>query len=396
MTTRDTSQINVTSTAPGTAAGDYLRQFWQPVAFSVDLDVKRPRRVKILGEELTLYRDQAGGAHLVDGSCAHRGARLSLGWIEPDGLRCRYHGWKYDFSGQCIDQPAEVRSFAKKMCIRSFRTVERYGVIFALLAPRSNAPFIEMFGRDDLDPSSGVHFAHFSMIRSYNYFQDLENLVDSSHVPFLHGQSAFRGTERAGSDAAPVESEIATISAEETEYGLLETSSSPGGVARSILYTMPNAVYFRTCADRRFMDLESAIWVVPIDDDSHMFYSVTSIAPDQADILERARMAEAHCATVGRDALHRQLDELVRAVLDGSKSIEEVKQRPMSVHIEDCIVQASQGVVHGRANEHLGESDRAMSLLRRLWKRELEAQAQGRPPTSFREPPRLPRGVYAI
>ena len=144
------------------------------------------------------------------------------------------------------------------------------------------------------------------------------------------------------------------------------------------------------------MDLESAIWVVPIDDVSHMFYSVISIAPDQTEIRERARVAEAHYATVGRDAVHRQLDELVRGVLDGSKSIEEVKVRPFAVHIEDCIVQASQGVLHKRANEHLGESDGGMILLRKLWKRELEAQAQGKPLTPFQGPTRLPRGVYAI
>jgi len=145
------------------------------------------------------------------------------------------------FDGQCLEQPAELRPFAKKMCIRSFRTVERYGVIFALLAPQSAAmPFVEMFGRDDLEANSGVYFTHFSMIRNYNYFQDLENLVDSSHVPFLHGRSAFRVTESDEGDVAPAGSDVATISAKETEYGLLETSSNPGGIARSILYVMPN------------------------------------------------------------------------------------------------------------------------------------------------------------
>jgi len=396
MSTRETSQINSASTLPGTLAGAYLRQFWQPVAFSADLAAERPRHVKLMGEEFTLYRDKAGGVHLVDGNCAHRGARLALGWVEPDGIRCRYHGWKYDFAGQCVEQPAELRSFAKKMCVRNFRTVERYGVIFVLLAPQADAPFVEMFGRDDLEQTSGVHFHHFSMVRNYNYFQDLENLVDSSHVPFLHGRSAFRSSETEGGDVAPRVSEVATITAQETEYGMLETSSSPGGVARSILYVMPNAVYFRTCADRRFMDMEAAIWVVPIDDVSHMFYSVMAVAPDQREILERVRLAEARCASLGRDAVHRQMDELIRAVLDGSKSIEDVKSVPFSVHIEDCIVQASQGVLCKRANEHLGESDGGMILLRRLWKRELEAQAQGRPLTSFRGPTRLPRGVYAI
>jgi phenylpropionate dioxygenase-like ring-hydroxylating dioxygenase large terminal subunit len=274
--------------------------------------------------------------------------------------------------------------------------VERYGVIFALLDPQSNAPFIEVFGRDDLEKSDKVHFTHFSMIRNYNYFQDLESLIDSSHVPFLHGQSAFRMTENRGDDVAPLSSEVAMITAKETEYGIVETSSSPGGMARSVQCVMPNIVYFRTCADRRFMDMEAVYWVVPIDDVSHMFYTVMSIGSDQTEILEYVRMGEARCATVGRDAVHQQMGELVRAVLNGTKPIWEVKNLPFSVHLEDSIIQASQGVLCQRTNEHLGEADSAVILLRKLWKRELEAQAQGRPLTTFRGPTRLPRGVYAI
>lgn len=395
MDTRVTSQLDSASTSPGTVAGQYLRRFWQPIAFSVDLESNRPKHVKLLGEEFTLYRDPSGVAHLTDGYCAHRGARLALGWVEPGGIRCRYHGWKYDFNGQCVEQPAEPRQFARKICVRSFRTVERYGVIFVLLEPQSNAPFVEMFGRDDLEQGSGAHFIHFSMIRNYNYFQDLESLIDSSHVPFLHGQSAFRTAESDGG-VSPLDSEVATITAKETEYGIIETSSSPNGMARSVLCIMPNMVYFRTCADRRFMDMEAVYWVVPIDDERHMFYAVMSVAPDQTDILERVRLAAARRTTTSRDAMHQQMDELVRAVLDGTKPIEAVKGMPFSVHLEDCIIQASQGVLCKRASEHLGEADSAVILLRKLWKRELDAQAQGRPLTAFREPPRLPRGVYTM
>src|SRR5579872_5368599 len=104
---------------PGTPSGRYLRRFWHPVRRARDLAPGRARPIEILGEKFTLYRGEGGAAHLVGFRCAHRGTQLSLGWIEGDCLRCRYHGWKFDASGQCVEQPDEDRPFADKARIAS-------------------------------------------------------------------------------------------------------------------------------------------------------------------------------------------------------------------------------------------------------------------------------------
>jgi 5,5'-dehydrodivanillate O-demethylase len=92
-------ELDVVHTGPGTLAGRYLRGFWQPVAVAADLAPGTAQAVRVLGEEFALYRGQGGTPFLVDQRCAHRGAQLSVGWVEDDCLRCFYHGWKYDSSG---------------------------------------------------------------------------------------------------------------------------------------------------------------------------------------------------------------------------------------------------------------------------------------------------------
>src|SRR5262245_59618302 len=118
---------------PGTLAGRYLRQFWHPVYRAHDLPAGRARPITILGEEFTLYRGEDGTPHVVDFRSAHRGAQLSTGWVEGDCMRCRYHGWKYDGAGQCVEQPAEDASFTAKVRIPSYPTREYLGLIFAYL-----------------------------------------------------------------------------------------------------------------------------------------------------------------------------------------------------------------------------------------------------------------------
>src|SRR5204862_3874974 len=150
---------------PGTVAGRFLRQFWQPVYLSDELKPGRAVPLHILGEDFTLYRGEVssselraastgsqpqtrnpalGAAHLVAFRCAHRGTQLSTGWVEGDCIRCFYHGWKYDDAGQCVEQPAEDAGFAAKVRIGSYPTVEYLGLIFAYLG-EGDAPALPRF-----------------------------------------------------------------------------------------------------------------------------------------------------------------------------------------------------------------------------------------------------------
>ena len=109
-------------TGPGTLAGRYLRTFWHPVSRVKDLAPGKAVPIKFLGERFTLYRGEGGTPYLVDFHCPHRGAQLSAGWVEGESIRCRYHGWRFDGTGQCVEQPGEDESFASKVNINSYPT----------------------------------------------------------------------------------------------------------------------------------------------------------------------------------------------------------------------------------------------------------------------------------
>src|SRR5256885_1220571 len=118
---------------PDTLVGRYFRRFWQPIHRSEDILVGRAKPIRFANEDFTLYRGESGAPHVVAFRCAHRGTQLSTGWVEGDCLRCFYHGWKYDASGQCTEMPAEDPGFPPKVGIASYPTEEYLGLIFAYL-----------------------------------------------------------------------------------------------------------------------------------------------------------------------------------------------------------------------------------------------------------------------
>src|SRR5579863_8470659 len=120
-------------TGPGTLAGRYFRRFWQPIARAEDLPAGRAKPVRFASEDFTLYRGEGGAAHALAFRCAHRGTQLSTGWVEGDNLPCFYHGWTYDPSGQCVEQPAEPEPFCQRIKIQSYPAREYLGLIFAYL-----------------------------------------------------------------------------------------------------------------------------------------------------------------------------------------------------------------------------------------------------------------------
>src|SRR5688500_11998460 len=131
---------DIIHTGPVTLAGRYLRTFWQPIYRVSDLPPGRAMPIRIMSEDFTLYRGEGGAAHLVDAACAHRGTQLSVGWVEGDNVRCRYHGWAYDGSGQCVEQPLEDRPFCERIRITSYPVQEYLGLIFAYLGDGEPAP----------------------------------------------------------------------------------------------------------------------------------------------------------------------------------------------------------------------------------------------------------------
>jgi phthalate 4,5-dioxygenase oxygenase subunit len=177
--------IRLTSSGPGTAGGALLRQYWQPVALSEELDPTRPLKcVALLGEPLVLFRDEHGELGLIERHCPHRGADLSYGRLEDGGLRCVFHGWLFDAHGNCLQQPAEPLDSRMHEHIqqRAYPCLESNGVIFAYLGEGSPPKLPAL----DCLHAPHSHVFAFKGMMECNWMQALEVGIDPAHASYLH------------------------------------------------------------------------------------------------------------------------------------------------------------------------------------------------------------------
>ena len=174
----------LTRIGPGTPLGNLLRRYWYPIARTPELDADPVQAVTLLGEKLALFRTADGALGLVAQRCPHRGASLAYGSVEDDGLRCPYHGWKFDAHGACVDQPTETAetAFCDSVTIAGYPVQEVGGLIWAYLGPEPVPllPRWDVLVRTDLDRSIGV--THLPI----NFLQAMENSMDPIHFEWLH------------------------------------------------------------------------------------------------------------------------------------------------------------------------------------------------------------------
>src|SRR5712692_3993554 len=364
---READALDFVHSGPETLAGRYLRLFWQPVYRAQDLAPGQVVPVHILNERFTLYRGEGGTPHLVAFRCAHRGTQLSTGWVEEDCIRCLYHGWKYDGSGQCVEQPGEDESFAAKVRIRSYPTHEYLGHIFAYFGEGEPPPFRRYpdFERPlllEIGPPE---------VWPCNYFNRLEN--DGGHVPFVHRESLARAgrADRMATRA---------LAAEETEYGIRHGVIVPGQPPEYVHFHMPNVNQTRSRArvegaasDAVALGADRLFWHVPIDDESCVTFIVDMIhlTGEAAETYrERRRQAQ--------EAQSAQLSQLGDAILAGKMRIRDL-DRGLSAYktfwVEDYSSMVGHGAIAERSAARLGRVDVGVILVRRLWQRELQALA---------------------
>ena len=188
MLTREDNEL-MTRVGPGTPMGEMIRQYWTPVMRSSDLPERdsSPERIRLLGEDLVILRDTSGRVGLMAENCSHRGCSLFYGRNEDDGIRCIYHGWKYDVTGQCVDMPNEpaASNFKTKVRQRAYPCIEAGGMVWTYMGPRETPPPLP-----DLEwmsvPASHRRLTPFQ--RECNWVQALEGDIDTSHLYFLHGR----------------------------------------------------------------------------------------------------------------------------------------------------------------------------------------------------------------
>jgi 5,5'-dehydrodivanillate O-demethylase len=319
--------------------------------------------LRIMSEDFTLYRGASGAVFLVDRRCPHRGAQLSAGWVEGDQIRCFYHGWKFDGAGRCVEQPAEGSAFAHKVSVRSFPAREYLGLIFAYLGDDEPPAFPRYPEFERFDGLVEVD----SYRRDCNYFQNLENSLDMSHVGFVHGdnRASFAGI---GHGQA--------LRAEESAWGVTYSFTRPDGRVRSQQFGMPNVFHMTALPnDPEIGWQESLFWWVPVDDHCHIQFSLHRV-PARGEA--RARIRERR--QLRRSQIDLAHQTVCRDVLAGRLALKDIDpSRVDLVRVQDDIAQVSQGLIADRDNERLGLADVGVIAIRKLWRRELAALAEGRP-----------------
>jgi 5,5'-dehydrodivanillate O-demethylase len=365
---------------PDTPAGRYLRLFWQPLIRAQDIAPGRAKPVEMLSEKFTVYRGEGGTPHVTAFRCAHRGTQLSLGWVEGDNLRCRYHGWSYDAAGQCVEQPNEDRPFCDKVQIKTYPTREYAGLVFAFLGDGEPPPFRTY---PDFD-RPGVIVTDPPEILPCSYWNRLDN--DHSHVPWVHRATALRK----GRDDYLV---IRKETVKETEYGWISTRAVRGeevGFRDTAYFFMPNARQFwaptraKGFEGRKDLGDTKMTWTVPVNDRSHVAFDIT-----HTPLVGEEGKAYVASRKLQQEAEAEDRWDLGELILAGEMTPEDIPNdlsAYTSFSVEDYATQVGQGPIAGRGKEMLGSTDVKTVLLRRLWLREVNAMAQGKPMAEWKIP----------
>ena len=366
------STLRIDQCGPDTLSGRYIRQFWTPFAMLDDVAPRRAKDIEILGEHFTYYRGASGNPHIVASLCAHRHVQLSVGSVEDDCIRCPYHGWKYDAGGQCVEQPAESESFARKVQIAGYPTRVLHGIVFGYFGGGEAPAFPRLATLE-----RPGHISSSSYVRKTNFLNAIENNADWIHLNFVHGRSAFAdlGVNRA----------IPVVTAEETNYGLAGRCTYPDGKATIFHMLMPLGSYLKVTAGFMATDTgettDHVAWRVPIDDRSHRSFIISRIELEGA-ALERYLSKKREARRL-QAALPPQ-SQVVEQILRGELHVDEVSEyRPDLVGIQDSAVMLTQPPLGDRDPDQLGLSDIPVIKLRRLWYREVEALANGQPTTNW-------------
>ncbi|MDE2837159.1 MAG: Rieske 2Fe-2S domain-containing protein [Chloroflexota bacterium] len=380
----------LTATSRGTTMGDFLRRFWVPFMLSEELPRPDcpPVRTRLMGEALVAFRDTSGRVGLLAERCPHRRASLFFGRNEEDGLRCVYHGWKFDVDGQCVDMPSEPATSNYKHKVRqtAYPTIEAGGVVWAYLGPTDRTPAMPDFSWLRV-PLSHVHVT--KRLERTNWVQALEGGIDSAHSNFLHTTvDTFRRTpawlERAQAatdlrtryhalDRSPV------FLPEDTDYGLRVGARRDIGEGthywRFTHWMMPFYNLFRQGSLQPGMNSASIAWS-PIDDHNCWTIVVTwnEERPLSGEDIE-ASHEFAGPAIPGSFLPTRNMenDYLIDRELQVSGTFTGIT----GIQAQDMAVQESMGSIVARFEEHLGTSDAAIIKMRRRLIRQARALADG-------------------
>ncbi len=394
----------LTSTNPNTGMGEYFRRFWQPVLISSELPEADcpPKKVRILGEDLLAFRDTEGHVGLVDHVCPHRGASLYYGRNEENGIRCVFHGLKFDRHGQCVDVPiAPAGTCRERLAIKSYPTREAGGYVWAYMGPKDQMPEFPAFEFTTL-PASHVYVS--KKWQDCNWAQCLEGAIDTAHFSFLHmviaadEEEALSKMQHAAIGAQSEqnarirwvkEDPMPRFEIAETDVGLTiggaRRADGDQAYWRIAQFISPNHALVPSAFPKENYHGQT---FVPVDDHSCWIYTYTwnPERPLTADEIERCRKGHTVHAEVDENYVplrtkgNDYLIDRVAQKLHSYTGIEGVSE-------QDAAIQDSQGSIADRTREHLFPTDVGVVRFRRyLLQAARELQASATPPKATQHP----------
>ncbi|WP_224814223.1 aromatic ring-hydroxylating dioxygenase subunit alpha [Hasllibacter sp. MH4015] len=377
----------ITRVGPGAPAGKVLRHYWQPAALSDELIGARPVvPVKLMGEDLVLFRDEGGTLGLIGRHCPHRGADLAYGRLEDNGLRCPFHGWHFDCTGQCVEQPGEPEGSRMHEQIKavSYPVQEKNGIIWAYMGEGNPPPFADF----DCFRAPDTHVFAFKGLWECNWLQAMEVGIDPAHASFLHRflqdedpadsyGKQFR--DKAGNTEFPMtkllrEYPRPEISVDETEYGLKLTALRHLDDGRTHV-RVTNQIFPQAICIPMSREMTITQWHVPVDDETCYWYSMfTSFnAPVDKVKMREQRLAE-----------HRLPDYAPLKNARNNYGYDAEEQGKMTytgmgldINVHDQWAVESMGRIQDRRFEHLGKTDVGIIKYRRMLRAAIAAVEAG-------------------
>jgi phenylpropionate dioxygenase-like ring-hydroxylating dioxygenase large terminal subunit len=376
--TKQVSLADIPRVGRGTPAGEWFRRYWIVVGTTHEIhDI--PQAVKVLGEELVLFRDESGQLGLLGLHCPHRGTSLEYGDIEDGGIRCPYHGWLFNTAGQCLEMPAEPEDskFPQKIKHLSYPVREQGGLIFAYMGPEANdppplpkySPLIDRGAQRQIEPIRHC---------DYNWFNFFENSADPAHICVLHRHAGYG--EQSWGDQFFGYKQMPEFSYVEMDYGMKVVMTKPGPEAGTewadeMSLALPSIIQV---GDTEFVhakldaaalvrdgsQCEHILFLTPNDDDHFMIFTLDSYTGPDANFFAKLKQMRA-----------REVAKQER------KSYDRRKYMPFKGNIrqEDVMTQSTQGKL-GERDEQLGVSDRGVIKFRGIVLEAIEtALTGGRP-----------------
>ncbi|MPZ49260.1 MAG: Rieske 2Fe-2S domain-containing protein [Dehalococcoidia bacterium] len=363
----------VTRVGPGTPMGELMRKYWLPALLSWELPSPDcpPIRLKLLGEQLVAFRDTNGNVGVIDEFCAHRRASLWLGRNEEGGLRCVFHGWKYDVTGQCVDQMNEPESFKDKIKLASYATSERGGVIWTYMGRGTPPPPPDF----EYTRVSERHREVNRVWQESNWLQALEGGLDTSHAPILH--RAMKAGAGITMDTAFVRGGAPSLEVDITDYGYRYAGVRPlvedQQYVRGYHFVMPFTQIRPSQNAGRGQErtvISGHHWV-PIDDENCMVWN-WDYSYGSEELSESERGGGGNGGGNGPQYVDYANEFRAKGNPRNNWLIDREMQRTVNftgirgINAQDRAVQESMGPIVDRSLEHLGPADKAIIAMRRL------------------------------